>query len=206
MSLADAIARSDLADRPTAAFSPGQPRTFRVLISEGTPDTDGEHITLSGVMDDTQVYNVVETGVPPLPSIPDVFSPSIPVIIGLGANVYQRGLQLILQAGWQPAKGALTYRADVSNDGGNTWLRAYDGDKTTFEAVVAHSQTIKLRVGPVLPSGGLGPFSIVELNAPPLLVDNSFFNMKIRPDDLVPELSRKLNSLDLLDQVADVAG
>jgi hypothetical protein len=51
MSLADAVARSDLADRPTAAFSPGEPRTFRVLITEGTPDTDGEHITLTGVLD-----------------------------------------------------------------------------------------------------------------------------------------------------------
>jgi hypothetical protein len=30
--------------------------------------------------------------------------------------------------------------------------------------------------------------------------------MKIRPDDLVPELSRKLDSLDILEQIADVAG
>ncbi len=206
MSLADAIARSDLMDRPTAAFSPGEPRTFRVLITEGTPDTDGEHITLSGVMDDTQVYNVVETGVPPLPTIPDVFSPSIPVVSGLGAQVYQRGMNLIMQAGWQPAKGAVVYRADVSYDSGASWVRAYEGDKTTFEAVVASAPVVLLRVAGITVSNVVGQWSIVAINSPPLVLDNEFFIMKIQPDDLIPDLSRRLDSLDLLDQVADLAG
>lgn len=206
MTLADAVARSDLADRPTAAFSPGQPRTFRVLITEGTPDTDGEHITLTGVVDDPAVYDVVETGVDPLPTIPDVFSPSIPVVTTLSAQVYQRGLNLVLQAGWRPAKGAISYLADVSYDNGATWVRAYAGDKTTFEAIVASAQAIMLRVAGVTARNVIGAFSIVIVSPPPLVLDNSFFIMKIRPDDLVPELSRRLDSLELLDQVADLAG
>jgi sulfur carrier protein ThiS len=205
MSLADAIARSDLADRPTAAFSPGQPRTFRVLITEGTPDTDGEHITLSGVMDDPVVYDVTETGVTPLPSIPDVFSRSIPLVIGLGAQIYQRGLTLVLQAGWQPARGAVTYRADVSYDNGQTWVRAYEGEQTTFEAIVGSAQVVRLRVAGVTASNVVGAFSIVEINAPPLVLDNSFFIMKIRPDDLTPQIQRRLDTLDLLQVTADLA-
>jgi hypothetical protein len=206
MSLADAVARSDLADRPTAAFSPAEPRTFRVLITEGTPDTDGEHITLSGVVDDPEVYAVVETGVTPLPTIPDVFSQSIPIITTLAAQVYQRHLNLVLQAGWQPAKGALTYIADISYDNGQTWVRAYSGDKTTFEAIVAGAQTIRLRVAGITPANVVGAFSIVIVNPPPLVLDNTFFIMKIQPDDLIPELSRDLESLGLLDSIADLAG
>jgi sulfur carrier protein ThiS len=205
-SLAAAMARSDLADRPTAAFSPGEPRTFRVLITEGTPDTDGEHITLTGVLDDPTVYNVVETGVTPLPTIPDVFSPSIPVITTLSGQVYQHSMNLILQAGWQPAKGAIRYIADVSYDGGGTWLRAYEGDATTFEAIVAGAQTIRLRVAGVTGSNVIGIFSIIIINPPPLVLDNTFFIMKIQPDDLIPELSRDLESLGILDSIADLAG
>jgi len=206
MTLADAIARSDLADRPTAAFSPGQPRTFRVLITEGTPDTDGEHIALTGVVDDPAVYDVTETGFEPLPDVPDVFSPSIPVVTTLAANVYQRGTNLILQAGWQPAKGAISYIADVSYDGGETWVRAYNDDKTTFEAIVAAAQTIRLRVAGVTASTVVGAFSIVVLTPPPLVLSGDHLIMKVQPDDLIPALARRMDSLDILLQTADLVG
>lgn len=205
MSLADAIARSDLADRPTAAFSPSEPRTFRVLVTEGTPDTDGEHVQLAGVVDDPTVYEVTETGVTPLPSIPDVFSGAIPVITTLAAQIYQRGMNHVMQAGWQPAKGAVTYRADVSYDLGETWVRAYDGDGTTFEAIVGGANLVKLRVCGITSANVVGAFSIVDVAAPPLVLDNSFFIMKIKPDDLIPDLSRRLDSLDLLQINSDLA-
>lgn len=206
MSLADAVARSALMDRPTAAFSPGQPRAFRVLITEGTPDTDGEHITLTGVIDDPAVYDISEDGVPPLPSTPDIFSPSIPVITTLGGNIYQRGVNLILQAGWQPAKGAISYIADVSYDGGQTWVRAYEGDKTTFEAIVAGAQAVRLRVAGVTAANVIGVFSVVIITPPPLVLKNEFVMMEIQPDDFIPELARDLDGLDLLNQLADVTG
>jgi sulfur carrier protein ThiS len=206
MTLTDAVARSDLADRPTAAFSPGQPRTFRVLITEGTPDTDGEHITLTGVVDDLAVYDINEDGVEPLPNIPDVFSSAIPVVTTLGAQVYQRGVNLILQAGWQPARGAVSYIADVSYDGGQTWVRAYEGDKTTFEAIVAGAQAIRLRVAGITARNTMGAFSIVIVNPPPLVLANDFIMMKVQPDDLIPDLARRMDSLDILLQTADLAG
>jgi len=206
MNLADAVARSDLADLPTAAFSPGQPRTFRVLITEGTPDTDGEHIALSGVVDDPAVYDVTETGFEPLPDIPDVFSSSIPVVTTLAATVYQRGTNLILQAGWQPAKGAVSYIADVSYDGGATWVRAYEGDRTTFEAIVASAKTVWLRVAGITSANVTGAFSVVIVNAPTLVLSNDFLIMKVQADDFIPDLARKLDSLDILDQIADLAG
>jgi hypothetical protein len=206
MTLAQALARSDLADPPTADFSPAEPRAFRVLITEGVPDTDGEHITLTGVLDDPIVYTVTETGVTPLPTIPDIFSPSIPVVTALGAQVYQRGMTLVLQAGWQPAKGAIRYIADVSYDNRATWVRAYEGDATTFEAIVGGAQTIFLRVAGITASNVTGVFSIVQIAPPPLVLDNSFFIMKIRPDDLIPQLSRDLESLSLEYGVADLAG
>ncbi|WP_262027153.1 host specificity factor TipJ family phage tail protein [Microvirga sp. Mcv34] len=205
-SLAQAMARAPKADFPTAAFSPGEPRSFRVLITEGTPDTDGEHITLTGVLDDPLVYDVTETGVTPLPTTPDVFSQAIPIVTTLSGQVYQRGMNLVLQAGWQPAKGAIRYIADVSYDGGGTWVRAYEGDATTFEAIVAGAQTIRLRVAGVTGSNVTGVFSIIEIDPPPLVLDDKFFIMKIRPDDLVPELSRDLDGMGLLDQIADLAG
>lgn len=203
MSLADAVARSDLADLPTASFSPGQPRSFRVLITEGVPDTDGEHITLTGVVDDPDVYDVSE-GVDPLPTIPDVFSSSIPVVTTLAAQVYQRGLNLVLQAGWRPAKGAVSYIADVSYDSGQTWVRAYEGDKTTFEAIVASAKKLKLRVAGITAKNVIGAFSVVDIEAPQLRLKNDFFIMQVRPEDLVPELSRELESLEQTWGIADL--
>jgi sulfur carrier protein ThiS len=203
--LAAVMARANLADRPTAAFSPGEPRTFRVLITEGTPDTDGEHITLTGVLDDPTVYAVTETGVTPLPTIPDVFSQSIPVIATLGASVYQRGAALVLQAGWQPAPGAIRYIADVSYDNRQTWVRAYEGDTTTFEAVVAGAQEIWLRVAGITPANVTGVFSIVEVTPPPLIINNDYLFLSIRPDDLTSQISRRLDTLDLLQVSADLA-
>jgi sulfur carrier protein ThiS len=206
MTLADALARSDLADLPTADFSPAEPRAFRVLITEGVPDTDGEHITLTGVLDDPIVYNVTETGVTPLPTTPDIFSPSIPVVTTLAGTVYQRGMQLVLQAGWQPAKGAIRYIADVSYDNQATWVRAYEGDNTTFEAIVAGARTIFVRVAGVTPSNVTGIFSIVQIAPPPLVLDNQFFIMRIKPEDMIPQLSRDLESLSLEYGIADLAG
>src|SRR5690606_33142867 len=144
--------------------------------------------------------------VPPLPSTPDVFSRAIPVITTLSGRIYQRGMNHVLQAGWQPAKGALTYQADVSYDGQQTWVRAYDGENTTFEAIVGSAQTVFVRVAGIAASGVTGQFSVIQINPPRLVLDNSFFVMRVQPDDMIPELSRRLDGLDLLDQVADLAG
>jgi hypothetical protein len=173
LTLADAVARSDTQERPWLVFSPGQPRTFPVLITEGDPDQDGEHIHLTGVLDAPEVYTTTETGVPPLLQLPDLFSSALPAIVGLAAQISQRQLILLLTAGWQAARNAATYVADVSYDGGREWIRAYEGDRTTFEATVGAAAAMKVRVAGITPAGIRGAFYVVDVKAPNLTVDGA---------------------------------
>ncbi|MGA0595390.1 host specificity factor TipJ family phage tail protein [Enterovirga sp. CN4-39] len=204
MTLWQALARKDTAEQPLANFSPAQPRSFRVLITEGTPDQDGEHMTLKGVVDAPEVYDVTESGVPPLPSIPDIYSQSIPTITTLGAQVYQRGVDLILSAGWQPARGAVSYVGEVSYDG-ESWVRAYADDRTTFEAVVGGAPTIRVRVAGVTVGGVQGPSSVVEVVPPNLVVSPEFVFMRLRPEDFEQQIARRFEVLDQLQITADLA-
>lgn len=175
VTLADAVGRSDTQERAWLAFSPGQPRSFPVLITDGDPDQDGEHIHLSGVMDAAEVYATTEDGVPPLLQIPDLFSSALPVIAALMAQINQRQAALILTAGWQPAKSAVSYEAQVSYDAGATWIGTYEGDRTTFEAVVGGSDQMKVRVRGVTPAGPRGAWSVVDVAAPSLTIDGDLF-------------------------------
>ncbi|GAA0278224.1 hypothetical protein LNAOJCKE_4543 [Methylorubrum aminovorans] len=170
VTLADAVSRSDTQESAWLAFSPGQPRSFPVLITDGDPDQDGEHIHLSGVMDAAEVYATTEDGVPPLLQIPDLFSSALPVIAALMAQINQRQASLILTAGWQPAKNAVSYEAQVSYDAGASWIGAYEGDRTTFEAVVGGSDQMKVRVRGVTPAGPRGAWSVADVAAPSLVI------------------------------------
>lgn len=205
--LADVLERSPTQERPWLAFSPGQPRTFPVLITEGDPDQDGEHIHLKGVLDAPEVYTTTESGVPPLLQIPDLFSSAMPVIIGLSARISQRQLALILSCGWQPARNAVSYLADVSYDAGLTWIRAYEGDRATFEAVVGGSDQMRVRVAGVTPAGARGAFYIVEVTAPDITVDGDLLkSLTVRIEALseatqaeiraISDLGRGLLALD----------
>lgn len=175
--LADAVGRTSTQEPAWLAFSPGQPRSFPVLITDGDPDQDGEHIHLSGVMDAAEVYTTTEDGVPPLLQIPDLFSSALPVIAALMANIAQRQASLILTAGWQPAKNAVSYEAQVSYDDGATWIGAYEGDRTTFEAVVGGSDQMMVRVRGVTPAGPRGAWSVVAVEAPSLVIDGGLVDI-----------------------------
>ncbi|CAO4177223.1 host specificity factor TipJ family phage tail protein [Methylorubrum extorquens] len=181
VSLDDAVARSATQERAWLAFSPGQPRSFPVLITDGDPDQDGEHIHLSGVMDAAEVYATTEDGVPPLLQIPDLFSSALPVIAALMANIAQRQASLILTAGWQPAKNAVSYEAQVSYDAGVTWIGAYEGDRTTFEAVVGGSDQMMVRVRGVTPAGPRGAWSVVSVEAPSLVIAGELVDVSTIP-------------------------
>ncbi|MBA9068417.1 hypothetical protein FHR71_002158 [Methylobacterium sp. RAS18] len=170
VSLADAVGRTSTQEPAWLAFSPGQPRSFPVLITDGDPDQDGEHIHLSGVIDAAEVYTTTENGVPPLLQIPDLFSSALPVITALIASIARRQASLILTAGWQPAKNAVSYEARVSYDAGASWIGAYEGDRTTFEAVVGGSDQMKVRVRGVTPAGPRGAWSVVDVAAPSLVI------------------------------------
>ena len=147
-----------------------QPRSCPVLITDGDPDQDGEHIHLSGAMDAAEVYATTEDGVPPLLQIPDLFSSALPVIAALMAQINQRQAALILTAGWQPAKNAVSYEAQVSYDAGASWIGAFEGDRTTFEAVVGGSDQMKVRARGVTPAGARGAWSVVDVAAPSLVI------------------------------------
>ncbi|MCP1550722.1 MULTISPECIES: host specificity factor TipJ family phage tail protein [Methylorubrum] len=177
VTLADAVGRSDTQEPAWLAFSPGQPRSFPVLITDGDPDQDGEHIHLSGVIDAAEVYTTNEDGVPPLLQIPDLFSSALPVIAALMANIAQRQAALILTAGWQPAKNAVSYEAQVSYDNGGSWIGAYEGDRTTFEAVVGGSDQMMVRVRGVTVAGPRGAWSIVRVEAPSLVIDGGLIDV-----------------------------
>lgn len=206
MTLADAVARSDTMDLPTVAFSPGQPRTFRVLITEGDPDDDNEHIHLTGVVDNETVYDVTETGIDPLPDIPDAWSSSIPVITSLGAQVFQRQTDIILSAGWSPPRGAVSYVADVSYDDLATWVPAYSGDKTSFEVKIAGAERVYVRVSAVTAANVRGAWAIGGPYTPPnLTVSDEYVYIHIKPDDLEPSLGRSISMLPYMISAADLA-
>jgi len=193
--LTEALARTPTQERPWLAFSPGQPRTFSVLITEGDPDQDGEHIHLTGVIDAPEVYTTTEEGVPPLLQVPDLFSSAMPVILGLSAQASQRQLTIIVTAGWQAAKNAVSYIADISYDAGNEWVRAYEGDRTTFGAVVGGSDQMRVRVAGVTPSGARGAFYVVPVEVPDIVVQSDLIEGL---NDLFAEVEQNFRDLGVL--------
>lgn len=201
--LAAAVVRTDTQERASVAFSPGQPRSYPVLITDGDPDQDGEHIHLTGVLDDPIVYDVTEGGVPPLPDATGLFGAELPVIVGLGASISQRVLALILQAGWQPARTALGYVAEISYDGGASYGRIYEGGLSTFETPVGGSADMRLRVAGVTPAGVRGAWSVVALSAPDLVVDNDIFGaLVISLQQLTEQVRHDIASIDAIGESA----
>ncbi|KAB7783492.1 host specificity factor TipJ family phage tail protein [Methylorubrum populi] len=181
VTLDDAVGRSDTQEPAWLAFSPGQPRSFPVLITDGGPDQDGEHIHLSGVMDAAEVYTTTEDGVPPLLQIPDLYSSGLPIITAIMAQITQRHASLLLTAGWPAAKNAVTYDAAISYDGRQNWIGAYSGDRTTFEAIVASSDDMWLRVRGVTPAGDPGGWSVVKVEAPDLVIPGALIDVETLP-------------------------
>ncbi|WP_236728754.1 host specificity factor TipJ family phage tail protein [Methylobacterium sp. WSM2598] len=197
VSLADAVARSSTQEAPWVAFSPGQQRSYPVLITEGTPDQDGEHIALKGVLDAPEVYTTTESGVPPLLQIPDLFSSALPTILGLYAMITQQQAHLVLSAGWQPARNAVYYECTLSYDGGATWAAIMRTDSSTFEAVVGASPNMRFRVRGVTPNGVPGGWSVVEVTAPDLEIDGDLFaDLSIRIEKMSEQLQRDINSIN----------
>lgn len=196
VSLADAVARDATEEAPWAAFSPGQPRAYPVLIKEGDPDEDGELIYLKGVLDAPEVYTTTETGVAPLPQVPDLFSSALPVILGLTASISQRQATLVLSAGWLPARNTATYEWGVSYDNGATWVNAAPTERTTVEAVVGASEAMLFRVRGRPPAGPPGGYSITQVIAPSLQIDGDLFkDVSIRIEKLSGQLQADIQSI-----------
>lgn len=207
VTLADALARTDRQERPWLAFSPGQPRTFPVLITSGDPDQDGEHIHLTGVINAPEVHAVDEAGVVPLPAVSTAFRSTLPVIIGLAGRINQVQLRLMLTAGWQPATNAVSYVADISADSGQTWASAYEGDRTTFTEPVGGSDSIRVRVAGVTAEGMRGAYFITEVDCPVLVLSaDAVGAIIIDYPDLAETVQAELDRLDGIQDQAEAAG
>ncbi len=200
VSLADAVARSDSQEPPWVAFSPGEPRSFPVLITSGDPDQDGEHIHLSGVLDAPEVYATTVTGVPPLLQVPDLYSSAMPVITFVTASISQRQATLVLTGGWTPARNAATYDWAVSYDGGATWAAGPSTDRTSIEVIVGASDAMKFRARGVTPGGVPGGWSVTDVIAPALQIQGSLVDITTLPpityDNLDAVISGRIKSVD----------
>jgi hypothetical protein len=157
--------------------------------------------TLDAVVDDAGVY-VVDTAVPPPPDPLPNFESAYPLMRQLAAQAYQRGATIVLRASWAPARNALRYVVDISLDNQESWLNIYKGDETTCEAIIGGASHIHVRGAVVPPSGIRGTYTVVEVDAPPLVMSNEFFIMKIEPDDLRTQIRRGLEFQPLLQPIA----
>lgn len=197
VSLADAVARDDSEEAPWAAFSPGEPRAYPVLVSEGDPDQDGEHIHLKGVLDAPEVYLTTEEGVPPLLQIPDLYSSALPVVTFLTASISQRQATLVLTGGWLPARNAATYDWALSYDGGATWAAGPSTDRTSIEVIVGASDNMKFRVRGRTPTGDPGGWSVTTVIAPELQIDGDLFRAQsIEIEKLAAQLQREIAAIN----------
>lgn len=176
--VADAIYRDDTEDPPTYAFGLGAERMFRGIIMGARPS--GMLATLECVIEAPAIYDVDETGIPPIVPTAPIYGGDDWLVLGLGARVYQRHLALVLSAGWLHTRGAAMYVCQISIDGGTIWSEVYRNADTSFEtAIIAGVSQLQVRVAAITPGGQIMRFSRVSVTVPDLIVDNSIFNIQL---------------------------
>ncbi|WBU27597.1 host specificity factor TipJ family phage tail protein [Rhodopseudomonas palustris] len=171
VTLADVLARSDGAEWPSYELGTADNQSRLCVVLGGVPD--GDHCTLSLVVDDPRVHAAADAiGSPPvLPVGQFPSNPQLPLIIGLNARIPQGVAEPKLAASWFPTEGALYYVADISLDGGEHWQQVYEGQANQFEAVVPLA-ALKLRVQAVS-TAARGPYATVDLVAPTIQIANN---------------------------------
>lgn len=199
-SIAAALERTDDMDKLSAVFSQGTPRQRTLLVTRGR--MRGKYTTIDAVIDDPLVYTVNEDGIPPIPPPLPNFEAVYPLIKGMSARAYQRGGTIVLQVGWQPTKGAVTYLIEFSADGGTSWTTIYNGPRTSCEAIVGGLRHVLVRGSVVGASGTPGTATVIEVEAPPLRMANEFFIMEVSEDDFIPQVRRELEFQPLIQPVA----
>ncbi len=204
-SIWDQLNRAAYTEPALVSFSPGQKRTMNVLITKGEPDDDGEHITLTGVLDDVSVYSVVETGVTPIPQLPLVRQSGLPVIPAISLRVVQRGVTLWLMAGWVPAPGALTYILRISYDAGQTYVPIPEVQSTSIEFPVGGAQLIRFEVAGVTAAGLAGGWYAQTVAPPPIILDRNFVTINLRQEDMEPTLKTKFDLVQGLSRSFDTS-
>lgn len=169
ITLANVLLRADGGEDPSFELGTAANQARCVKVLTGQPN--GDTFTLATVIDDERVH-ATDIGTPPiLPTGQFPSNQTLPLIFGLNVAFDQGTAEPMLRASWFPSPGAQYYVADVSYDGGNSWIQVYEGIDNKFTAVVTLAG-LTLRVQAV---GQLaGPYATVTLGAPTITIaDNT---------------------------------
>lgn len=201
--LADVLARADGAEEPSFELGVGARRARKCLVVNGRPN--GDRVVLSLIVNNEAAYPNDPSGLPEMPAPPVLNEPKSPEIKSLFANFRQGVAEPVLTASWFPAAGAQYYIAEVSYDEGVTWTPVYEGNSSSFEAVVDRA-AVRLRVQGV--GVRRGAWSSVDVDAPtielaPNVIDFPSFQEGPR-DYLTNQLRQEVERLKA--SVQSVAG
>lgn len=198
ISFASAVTRSSGQDRPSFVWGLASKQSFRCLVKEGSPS--GNYLTIMAVNDDPRVYDVTETGVPPIGDPPGFLNATDPPIITqLAGRTVQDGLAAKLSGGWASAKNALTYEARISFDSAASWTNVYAGTQTSFSAIVNPSDLL-LQVRGISPKGIAGAWSQVAVTGITLVVDGSNVDLLVDINNLINEAKAQMELISGLGQ------
>lgn len=177
ITIAQALDRMDGAEPPAFSFGIAAHLSRNVIVLSGKPNED--KVSLEMVVDTEAVHADGTTPTPIIPTAPVLQDPRVPIVVNLTANFRQGVIEPIIDATWWPAVGAIYYKAQVSYDGGTSWMSLPETSEPQLTAVVSRA-ALRLRVSAV---GALqGPWTSVDLEAP---------DIKLGPDTVGPESLKK---------------
>lgn len=182
--VSQALYRADGEENPSYVFAAGQARAYRCIVKEGNPS--GPFMTLTAVNDDSRVYDVTETGVASLPTVPAFLDPNAtPAVAQLVASMRQDGLNAALIATWLPVQNAVRYLAQVSYDDGTSWGKVYEGDQPALKVTVSPT-TLRIRVAAYTAKGVQGPWTATDVTGIDIYVSNEVTNLVVDLDSFRP--------------------
>lgn len=182
MTLGDVLARSNVSELPSAAFSAGAPREFLGLLTRLSNSGEGR-FSIDLVNDAPEVYEIDDSAVPALPTPPTLFLPAVPgAIAGLYASLVQEGLTLSLRAAWQPDPSSQSYTAQASIDEGENWITVYpSGYEPSFQVQGFGDRDVLLRIRGVSAAGINGPWTEATITSPGLNTTTEALGIEASP-------------------------
>lgn len=169
--LADVLARPDGGELASFSFDEGQAWVKRCLVLSGRPA--GNRVSLTLVVDRPEVHDDDGLTPPDAPLPPTLGANAAPTVQGLNAIFRQGIAEPQLEASWWPAPSAQRYVAELSYDSGASWSRVYDGDSSSFKAVVEPTSSL-LRVAAI--NERQGPWTQVSVTALPTSINGEFLD------------------------------
>lgn len=180
--LAAVLARSDVSEPATLAFSQGTPLEFLGLVTRIANAGEGR-FSIDLVNDAPEVYDINDSSVPALPDLPTLSLPAIPgALVPLYASLVQEGLKLTLRASWQPDPSSQSYTAQVSHDSGETWITVYpNGYESSFQVPGFDDRDLLLQVRGTSAAGANGPWTQATVGTPGLVLTTDALGIGLSP-------------------------